>query len=48
MTHKLYINIKRHQREIMHLDADQTRVLVGTLMNLHHKNDQIVKSLDER
>jgi len=48
MTHKLHINIEEHQREIIHLDADQTRVLVGVPINLHHKNDQIVKLLNER
>ena len=52
MTHqiayKLNINIEGHQREITHLDADQTRVLVGIPINLHNKNDQIVKSFDEK
>ena len=46
--HKLHINIEGHQREIIYLDADQTRVLVGVLINLHHKKDQIIKSFDKK
>ena len=48
MIHNLYINIAGHQREITHLDADQTRVLVGVPINLQHKNNLIVESFDEK
>ena len=48
MVHKLHINIKEHQREIAHLDANQTRVLVGVPINLHNKNNQIVESFDKK
>ena len=47
-THNLHINIAGHWREIIHLDADQIRVLVGVLINLHYKNNHIVESFDEK
>ena len=46
--HNLYINIVEYRREIIHLDADQTRVLVGMPINLHHKNNLIIESFDEK
>ena len=48
IMHNLHINIAGHQREITHLDADQTRVLVGMPINLHHKNNLIVELFDEK
>ena len=48
MTHNLHINIAGYQREIIHLDADQTRVLVGVPINLYHKNNLIVESFNEK
>ena len=48
MAHKLHINIKGYQREIAHLDTDQTRVLVGIPINLHNKNNQIIESFDKK
>ena len=47
-VHKLHINIEGYQREIAYLDTDQRRVLVGILINLHNKNDQIVELFDEK
>ena len=46
--HNLYINIVGYWREITHLDANQTRVLVGILINLYNKNNQIVESFDKK
>ena len=48
MTQYLYINIAGHRREITHLDTDQIRVLVGVLINLHHKNNLIMESFDKK
>ena len=46
--HSLHINIVGHWGEIIHLDADQIRVLVGVPINLYHKNNHIVESFDEK
>ena len=48
MIHNLHINIAEYRREIIHLDADQTRVLVGVPINLHHKNNQIVELFNKK
>jgi hypothetical protein len=48
ITHNLYIKIAGHRREITHLDADWTRVLVAVLINLHYKNNLIVELFDKK
>ena len=47
-THHLHISIDRQQREITHLNTDQTRVLVGVPINLQNKNYQIISLFDEK
>ena len=46
--HSLHIGVEGKKREINHLRADQTRVLVGILINLIHNNDQIIKWYHEK
>ena len=47
-THRLHISVDRQQREIAHLNTDQTRVLVGVPINLQNKNDQIIDLFDKK
>ena len=47
-THRLHISVDGQQREIAHLNANQTRVLVGVPINLQNKNDQIISLFDEK
>ena len=47
-SHCLHISVDGQQKEITHLNANQTRVLVGVLINLQNKNDQIISLFDEK
>ena len=47
-THCLHISVDGQQKEITHLNANQTRVLVGVPINLQNKNDQIISLFDEK
>ena len=47
-THRLYISVDGQQKEITHLNADQTRVLVGVSINLQNKNNQIISLFNEK
>ena len=47
-THRLHIMDNRHEKDITHLSANETRVLVGVPINLQHKNDQIICMFDNK
>ena len=47
-TYKLHIDVSGQRKEITHLNADQTRTLVGVPINLHHRNNQIIELFDDK
>ena len=47
-THKLHIDVSGQRKEITHLNADQTRTLVGVPINLHHRNNQIIELFNNK
>ena len=47
-THNLHIVENGQRKNIPHLKADQTRVLVGVSINLCHNDKQIVAIFDEK
>ena len=44
-SHKLCIDLNNQRKEVMHLRADQLRILVGVPMQLNHQNEQIITSI---
>ena len=47
-THELHAVVNGQKKEIPNLQANQTRVLVGVLINLCHEKVQIITMLKER